>query len=174
MVHIVIITTLAPLSCGSRRIIQVDAAHWWWLRRDPPHVIVKRFGCTTIHKKRYINVSFIHSLLIFRTHAQSVNLGGRNLTEKKHGNITVAAFLCGYARQYIYIYAFSRRFYPKRLTVYPDYTFFVSMCVPWELNPQPFVLLKLRLSRQPKSRYCSTLTNHTSMESLFIQRSDDC
>ncbi len=21
-----------PLSCGSRRIIQVDAAHWWWLR----------------------------------------------------------------------------------------------------------------------------------------------
>ncbi len=27
---------LAPLSCGSRRIIQVDAAHWWWLRRDPP------------------------------------------------------------------------------------------------------------------------------------------
>ncbi len=129
------------------------------------------------------------SLLIFRTHAQSVKLGGRNVTEKKHGNITVAAFLCGYARQYIYIYAFSRRFYPKRLTVYPDYTFIVSMCVPWELNPRPFVLLMqssttepqehnsiaiLRLSRQPKSRYCSTLTNHTSMESLFIQRSDDC
>ncbi len=28
------VSTLAPLSCGSRRIIQVDAAHWWWLRRD--------------------------------------------------------------------------------------------------------------------------------------------
>ncbi len=25
----------------------------------PPHMIVKRFGCTTIHKKRYINASFI-------------------------------------------------------------------------------------------------------------------
>ncbi len=34
---------------------------------------------------------------------------------------------------YIYIYAFSRRFYPKRLT---GYTFFVSMCVPgnWTHN----------------------------------------
>ncbi len=24
-------------TCGSRRIIQVDAAHWWRIRRDPPH-----------------------------------------------------------------------------------------------------------------------------------------
>ncbi len=31
-----VVSALAPLSCGSRRIIQVDAAHWWWLRRDPP------------------------------------------------------------------------------------------------------------------------------------------
>ncbi len=38
---------------------------------------------------------------------------------------------------FIYIYAFSRRFYPKQLTVHSGYTFFVSMCVPWELNPQP-------------------------------------
>ncbi len=36
---------------------------------------------------------------------------------------------------YIYIYAFSRRFYPKQLTVHSGYTFIVSMCVPWELNP---------------------------------------
>ncbi len=33
----------------------------------------------------------------------------------------------------IYIYAFIRRFYPKRLSVHSGYTFFfVSMCVPWE------------------------------------------
>ncbi len=31
-----VVSALAPLSCGSRRIIQVDAAHWWRLRRDPP------------------------------------------------------------------------------------------------------------------------------------------
>ncbi len=42
---------------------------------------------------------------------------------------------------WIYIYAFSRRFYPKRHTVHSGYTFFVSMCVSWELNPQPFALL---------------------------------
>ncbi len=32
-------------------------------------MIVKRFGCTTIHKKRYINASFIHSFI----HVESVS-----------------------------------------------------------------------------------------------------
>ncbi len=41
--------------------IQVDAAHWWWLSRPPPHMIVKRFGCTAIHNKALYNASFIHS-----------------------------------------------------------------------------------------------------------------
>ncbi len=27
-------------------------------------MIVKCFGCTTIHKKRYINASFIHSIIL--------------------------------------------------------------------------------------------------------------
>ncbi len=30
---------------------------------------------------------------------------------------------------YIYIYAFSRRFYPKRLTVHSGYTFIVSLYI---------------------------------------------
>ncbi len=30
---------------------------------------------------------------------------------------------------YIYIYALSRRFYPKRLTVHSGYTFVLSVCV---------------------------------------------
>ncbi len=34
-----------------------------------------------------------------------------------------------------------RRFYPKRHTVHSDYTCFISTCVPWESNPQPFTLL---------------------------------
>ncbi len=35
-----------------------------------------------------------------------------------------------------YIYAFSRRFYPKWLTVHSGYTLFISTCVvPWESNP---------------------------------------
>ncbi len=36
-----------------------------------------------------------------------------------------------------FTFTFIRRFYPKRLTVHSGYTFIVSMCVPWELNPQP-------------------------------------
>ncbi len=52
----------------------------------------------------------------------------------------------------IYIYAFSRRFYPKLLTVHSGYTFFVSICVPWELNPQPFALLTQCSTTEPKER----------------------
>ncbi len=34
---------------------------------------------------------------------------------------------------YIYIYAFSRRFYPKRLTIAFRLYIFVSICVPWDV-----------------------------------------
>ncbi len=40
----------------------------------------------------------------------------------------------------IYIYAFSRRFYPKWLTVHSGYTFFVSMCS-LGIEPTTFALL---------------------------------
>ncbi len=47
-----------------------------------------------------------------------------------------SSFFCA-----LYIYAFNRRLYPKRLTMLLGYTFFISMSVPWELNPQPFALV---------------------------------
>ncbi len=50
---------------------------------------------------------------------------------------------------YIYIYAFSRRFYPKRLTITFSLYIFISMCVPWESNPQPFALLTQCSSTEP-------------------------
>ncbi len=50
---------------------------------------------------------------------------------------------------YIYIYAFSRRFYPKRLTIAFRLYNFISMCVPWELNPQPFALLTQCSTTEP-------------------------
>ncbi len=50
----------------------------------------------------------------------------------------------------LYIYAFSRRFYPKRLTVHSGYTFFLSVCVPWELNPWPFALLMQCSTTEPQ------------------------
>ncbi len=33
---------------------------------------------------------------------------------------------------------------------YSGYTFFVSMCVPWELNPQPFALLTQFSTTEPQ------------------------
>ncbi len=48
-----------------------------------------------------------------------------------------------------YIYAFSRRFYPKQLTIQAIH-FFLSMCVPWELNPQPFALLTQCSTTEPQ------------------------
>ncbi len=37
---------------GCRRIIQVDAAHWWWMRRYPPYYV----ECLEKAEKCYINV----------------------------------------------------------------------------------------------------------------------
>ncbi len=47
-----------------------------------------------------------------------------------------------------FIYAFSRRFYPKWLTVHSGYTFSL-VCVPWESNPQPFALLTQCSTTEP-------------------------
>ncbi len=58
---------------------------------------------------------------------------------------------------YIYIYAFSRHFYPKRLTIAFRLYIFISMCVPWESNPQPFALLT----------QCSTTEPHRNTASIF-------
>ncbi len=50
---------------------------------------------------------------------------------------------------YIYIYAFSRRFYPKRLTIAFRLYIFISTCVPWESNPQPFAQLMQCSTTEP-------------------------
>ncbi len=42
---------------------------------------------------------------------------------------------------YIYIYAFSRRFYPKRLTVHSGYTFFCQYVCSLGIEPTTFALL---------------------------------
>ncbi len=47
------------------------------------------------------------------------------------------------------IFTFTRRFYPKWLTVHSGYACFVSMYVPWESNPQPFALLTQCSTTEP-------------------------
>ncbi len=55
----------------------------------------------------------------------------------------------GTFKSHIYIYAFSRRFYPKRLTIAFRLYIFISICVPWESNPQPFALLTQCSTTEP-------------------------
>ncbi len=75
--------------------------------------------------------------------------------------VTHRAHMHGYTTQiyiYIYIYAFSRRFYPKRLTITFRLYIFISKCVPWESNPQPFALLT----------QCSTTEPHRNTQYIYI------
>ncbi len=64
------------------------------------------------------------------------------------------------------MYAFSRRIYPKRLAVHSGYTFIVSMCVPWELNPQPFFALLTQCSTTEPQEHFIYIKQH------FILRSN--
>ncbi len=81
---------------------------------DPPKMYNK------INKQNQQNYPITHHLLFWgNTGEQLKRLQFRN------------------AADYIYIYAFSRRFYPKQLTVHSGYTFVLSVCVPWKSNPQP-------------------------------------
>ncbi len=61
----------------------------------------------------------------------------------------------------ICIYAFSRRFYPKRLTVHSGYSFIVSMCVPWESNPQRNALPLSHITISIKIMYWSWTVVHS-------------
>ncbi len=49
-------------------------------------------------------------------------------------------------------------FIQSDLQLHSGYTFFISMCVPWELNPQPFVLLT----------QCSTTEPHRNIDALLV------
>ncbi len=53
----------------------------------------------------------------------------------------------------IYIYAFSRRFYPKRLTIAFRLYIFISTCVPWESNSQPFAQQTQCSTTEPHRNY---------------------
>ncbi len=60
-------------------------------------------------------------------------------------------FLCIYI--FIYIYAFSRRFYPKRLTIaFRLYIFNQYLCILWESNPQPFALVTQCSTTEPQEQ----------------------
>ncbi len=47
--------------------------------------------------------------------------------------------------------------------VYSGYTFFVSMCVPWELNPQPFVLIMQCSTTEPQEHWVFRCSGYLDM-----------
>ncbi len=61
-------------------------------------------------------------------------------------------------------FTFSRRFYPKRLTIAFRLYIFISICFPWELNPQPFALLT----------QCSTTEPHRNSIMTFLSEIPLC
>ncbi len=65
------------------------------------------------------------------------------------------------------MYAFSRRFYPKRLKVHSGYTFFMRMCIPWEMNPQPFVLLMQCSTTEPQENIFNLMEKHSISQNAF-------
>ncbi len=83
------------------------------------------------------NIDFQHDVgpTPLMTHFQAT-INNASFDHDGQANIYYAPELISGLAKYIYIYAFSRRFYPKRLTMHSGYTFFlISMCVPWESNP---------------------------------------
>ncbi len=92
-------------------------------------------------------------------------------------SVTVVFKLIAFWKMILHFYAFSRRFYIKWLTLdilhlklnlnlktlrYPECIFriyiFLSVCVPWELNPQPFALLT-QCSTTESQEHCSFQTD---------------
>ncbi len=60
------------------------------------------------------------------------------------------------------IYALSRCFYPKWLTVHSAYMFFISLCASWESNPQPFALLTQCSTTEPQYSWSLSVSGHNS------------
>ncbi len=74
---------------------------------------------------------------------------GHKLNNNKNKKILILAVKCCPIMSNIYIYAFSRRFYPKRHTIAFRLYIFISTCVPWESNPQPFAQLTQCSTTEP-------------------------
>ncbi len=69
----------------------------------------------------------------------------------------------------IYIYAFSRCFYPKRLTIAFRLYIFISMCVPWESNPQPLALLTQCFTTEPyRNTYLTIIRKVSELQEIKV------
>ncbi len=108
------------------------------LSSPPGNIIKHKFVCggnwTVVEMLENKNHARTHARTRTRTHTHThthiflISLPVTYLWELFHKTRNTFTF---------YIYAFSRRFYPKRLTLHSSYSFyiFISSCFPWESNP---------------------------------------
>ncbi len=82
-----------------------------------------------------LKIKFIHSFIMLQSE-------GRQCKDCFFHNLTLHSILSSsehlYRLVYIYIYAFSRLFYPKRLTVHSGYTFFSQYVCSLGIEPTTF------------------------------------
>ncbi len=67
--------------------------------------------------------------------------------------------------------AFIQSDLPLYIPVYSGYTFIISMCVPWELNPQPFALLTQCSTTEPQEHFF--LNTKRTFHCIILQTWDD-
>ncbi len=116
-----------------------------------------RYGthvCSTafVQLIRFLSVTFSRinkTLVSCPCNTQTMRMTGSALPDGKTSTHKTAKEILRH-EIYIYIYAFSRRFYPKRLTITFRLYIFISMCVLWESNPQSFALLTQCSTTEPQ------------------------
>ncbi len=139
------------ITCHSTQSVQWNHSHWLWIwiitmvmycfNNTSPLWPVTNVTIDLRRKKTWKSFTGSYTCVMQTLTSEMSKLihckpSQCDLSDQKHLSMNVQKNT--FLHKHIYIYVFSRRFYPKQLTVHSDYTFFVSMCVPWELNPQPF------------------------------------
>ncbi len=119
---------------------------------------------------RFLSVTFSRinkTLVSCPCNTQTMRMTGSALPDGKTSTHKTAKEILRH-EIYIYIYAFSRRFYPKRLTSAFKLYICISMCVLWESNPQPFVLLMQCSTTEPHRNTYMTPDHKTSHKGQFF------
>ncbi len=103
---------------------------------------------------KYIHCSFIRWADLTGVHLHICCAFLKGPISISNGKAVISPGLfCGTQTEFewciIYIYAFSRRFYPNHIQV----IHFLSVCGPWELNPQPFALLTQCSTTEPQEHW---------------------